>query len=113
MLETHGGKSSIAVVFTLVIYHAHQPNQSFLFSTGDECIIQIRCKTDNTDSFYTHALVFIYSLSHLSMRESPRDLERRASILRLTVGEHIEMSCDHLSSVTQLSFINKLYSNGH
>lgn len=72
MLETYGGKSSIAVVFTLVIYHAHQPNQSFLFNSGDEYIIQIHCKTDNTDSFYTH--VFIFSISHLSMRESPRDL---------------------------------------
>lgn len=48
MLETYGGKSSIAFVFILVIYHAHQPNQSFLFNSGDEYIIQIHCKTDNT-----------------------------------------------------------------
>lgn len=48
MLETYGGKSSIAFVFTLVIYHAHQPNQSFLFNSGNEYIIQIHCNTDNT-----------------------------------------------------------------
>lgn len=48
MLETYGCKSSMAFVFTLVVYHAHQPNQSFLFNSGDEYMIQIHCKTDNT-----------------------------------------------------------------
>lgn len=78
MLETYGGKSSIAFVFTLVIYHTHQLNQSFLFNSGDEYIIQIHCKADNTvyltypgvQTLFIHMCFFF----HLSMRESPRDL---------------------------------------
>lgn len=68
MLETYGGKSSIAFVFTLVIYHAPQPNQSFLFNSGDEYIIQIHCKTDNTAYLtYPVSRLFLYTCVYLHL----------------------------------------------
>lgn len=77
MLETYGGHHSF--IFTLLIHHAQQLNQSFLFNNGDKYTIDFHGKTNNTvylyvslcpGCFFTHAFSLIYYISHLCMRES-------------------------------------------
>lgn len=77
MLETYGGKSSIAFVFTLVIYHAHQPNRAFFLIVGMNTSFKfIVRQTTQSILLILVSRLFLYTCVyfHLSMRESPRDL---------------------------------------